>query len=151
MKKFVVLILIFVLFSNLSIASPKFSYETKSGELKEDEVWSGNILLVGDVLIPKGKILEIKEDTVIFCSDSDVNNLGLDPGKSEIIVYGKLKAKGNKETPILIASDIGGLEKEEIVIIPEKPDTEKVLSEWKTFKWQYMVFWSIISALVLLR
>ncbi len=69
--------------------------------------WSGEIYLIGDVVIPSGVTVTIKEGTVInFRPDTDVYESGLDTIKSEIVIQngGSLIASGNIQNPIIFQS-----------------------------------------------
>ncbi len=69
--------------------------------------WSGEIYLIGDVVIPSGVTLTIKEGTVInFRPDTDVYEAGLDTIRSEIVIQngGSLNANGTIQNPIIFQS-----------------------------------------------
>ena len=68
----------------------------KSGELVENEVWAGKILIAGDVIVPEGKTLTIRSDSVV----------GFDPitGVHQLIVRGSLYAEGKPDRLIIFGS-----------------------------------------------
>ncbi|MXZ07907.1 MAG: T9SS type A sorting domain-containing protein [Gemmatimonadetes bacterium] len=69
--------------------------------------WSGEIYLIGDVVIPSGVTVTIRAGTVInFRPDTDVYESGLDTNISEIIVQngGTLNANGTIQNPIIFQS-----------------------------------------------
>ena len=69
--------------------------------------WSGEIYLIGDVVIPSGVTVTINPGTVInFRPDTDVYESGLDTNISEIVVQngGSLNASGNIQNPIIFQS-----------------------------------------------
>lgn len=68
----------------------------KSGELPENEVWAGRILIAGDVIVPEGKTLTIRSDSVV----------GFDPitGVHQLIVRGSLYAEGDPDRQIIFGS-----------------------------------------------
>ena len=69
--------------------------------------WSGEIYLIGDVVIPSGVTLTINPGTVInFRPDTDVYEAGLDTTRSEIVIQngGSLIANGNIQNPIIFQS-----------------------------------------------
>ncbi len=83
-----------------------------SGELPGDEVWEGNIYICGDILVPENITLTIVEgSTVRFAANFDINNLGVDEGRSELIVEGNLEIKpkssllGSKYTSLISPID----------------------------------------------
>ena len=69
--------------------------------------WSGEIYLIGDVVIPSGVTVTINPGTVInFRPDTDVYEAGLDTIRSEIVVQngGSLLANGTIQNPIIFQS-----------------------------------------------
>lgn len=69
--------------------------------------WSGEIYLIGDVVIPSGVTVTIDSGTVInFRPDTDVYESGLDTNISEIVVQngGSLVANGTLQNPIIFQS-----------------------------------------------
>ena len=69
--------------------------------------WSGEIYLIGDVVIPSGVTLTIDPETVInFRPGTDVYESGLDTNISEIVIQngGTLIANGSIQDPIIFQS-----------------------------------------------
>lgn len=68
----------------------------KSGELTQDEVWSGRIYITSSVIVPADITLTIRSGTII----------GFEPKEepSEIIVYGELYAEGAPDRMIVFGS-----------------------------------------------
>ena len=69
--------------------------------------WSGEIYLIGDVVIPSGVTVTIQAGTVInFRPDTDVYESGLDTNISEIVIQkgGSLVANGTVQNPIIFRS-----------------------------------------------
>lgn len=65
----------------------------KSGELTESEVWAGKVLIAGDVIVPEGKTLTIRSDSVVgFDSET---------GTHQLIVRGSLYAEGKPDRMII--------------------------------------------------
>jgi len=80
-----------------------------------DEVWSGEILLTGDILIPFGVTLAIEPGTVVrFTARSDDQHWDgeFDPADRStygavmisMLVYGTVIAQGTADAPILMIS-----------------------------------------------
>lgn len=65
----------------------------KSGELMENEVWAGKIQIVGDVIVPEGKTLTIRSDSVV--------GLDSETGSHQLIVRGSLYAEGKPDRMII--------------------------------------------------
>ena len=65
----------------------------KSGELVEDEVWAGKIQIVGNVIVPEGKTLTIRSDSVV--------GLDTETGVHQLVVRGSLYAEGKPDRMII--------------------------------------------------
>ena len=102
---------IFLLLS-LVILAPSALAITTSGTLAQDEIWTGKVLITGDVVIPKGITLTIQPGTLITFSgdgsDNDVETIVLNQlwlNKSNLIVRGDLIVQGKEGDRVVI----GGL------------------------------------------
>ena len=103
---------IIVLFLGLVIFIQPVLAITTSGTLSQDEMWTGEILITGDVVIPEGITLTVLPGTFITFSgdgsDNDVETAVLNDlwlGKSNLIVRGDLIIKGEEDSKVVI----GGL------------------------------------------
>lgn len=89
--------------------SGRANSSVKSGILKTNEIWTGEILITGDVTVSKGIILEIVPGTIIKFKanfdDQDKGRLAVTINHSSIDVLGRLVAKGTKDLPIIFSSD----------------------------------------------
>ncbi len=101
-----------ILILSLAILIQPVLAVTTSGTLMENEVWTGKVLITGDVVIPEGIILTVLPGTLITFSgggsDNHVetvvfNELWLD--KSNLIVRGDLIIQGKEDSRVVI----GGL------------------------------------------
>ncbi|MBI5665444.1 MAG: right-handed parallel beta-helix repeat-containing protein [Nitrospirae bacterium] len=79
--------------------------------LEKDTVWSGSILIDGDIYVPPGTTLTIKPGTMVkfkrIDADSGRNLFETDSPyypQAEIIVRGKIIARGTKDKPIVFTS-----------------------------------------------
>lgn len=79
--------------------------------LTKDTTWQGDILVAGDVEVPPGVTLTILPGTTVrfrrIASDSRANLFGTDPpyyARAEIVVTGRLLARGTAARPILFTS-----------------------------------------------
>jgi len=90
--------------------------KTTSGQMAEDEIWRGEILLTGDVEIPQGVTLTIEPRTTIRFTAQRDDQHGEDEYSPDdpstihatmisILVFGVLDAHGTPEQPILFTSD----------------------------------------------
>lgn len=68
----------------------------KSGVLSSDEIWSGRIMIMGDVTVPEGVTLTIQPGTIV--------GFNADTGKYKLTIDGSLYAEGNKDQRITFAS-----------------------------------------------
>ncbi len=103
---------IVLLILSLAILTQPVLAISTSGTLTQDEIWTGKVLITGDVVIPKGITLTVQAGTFIAFSgngsDNDVetvvlNELWLD--KSNLIVRGDLIIQGKEDSRVVI----GGL------------------------------------------
>ena len=104
MKGFAYSILILISLTMLSckagimsnIDSSELAPTEKSGALTADEVWKGNIMVKGDVIVPEGITLTIQQGAVIGFDTASGKPLKLE-------VYGSLYAEGNMQSRIIFA------------------------------------------------
>lgn len=68
----------------------------KSGVISSDEVWSGRIIIKGDVIVPEGVTLTIKPGTIV--------GFDADLGSYKLTINGTLYAEGNRNQRITFAS-----------------------------------------------
>ena len=70
-----------------------------------NENWSGKVHILGDVIIAEDGVLTIEPGTIVKFSVRDQFRGGQDTKRCEVIVRGKLVAKGNKKRWITLTSD----------------------------------------------
>jgi len=92
---------------------------TTSGILIQDEVWSGNIHLTGDVVIPEGITLVILGGTAISFTpnqsdyDAELPLLAdLGRGKCNLVVQGNLRIEGEKDKVVSVGDPVYDLERQ---------------------------------------
>ena len=73
------------------------------GILDDDTVWTGDILVTGDIEVPLGAKLTIREGTSIRIATKDARADGWNPDRVEIHVRGMLRILGSTEQPVEIA------------------------------------------------
>ncbi len=61
-------------------------------------------IVTGDIKISGNSFLWIREGVEIKVNSDDIQNLGYDPGRVEIIVYGDLRSEGTYDNPVTITS-----------------------------------------------
>jgi RHS repeat-associated protein len=89
----------------LALIAGQAQAATTSGILGGDEVWSGTVVLTGDVTVPPGRTLTIEPGSrVLFAPGADDRSGGTDPARTELIVAGNLIATGTEAAEILFAS-----------------------------------------------
>ncbi len=85
---------------------------TKEGSLADDETWSGNIEITGDVVVPEGVTLTILPGTVVHFADNfDSTYSGTDINRTELLINGSLIAEGTQPSQILFSSSAGAPQK----------------------------------------
>lgn len=130
--------------------------ETKLGQLHTSESWSGNIYLLGDVTIPKGVTLTITPGTHLYFADYDLLHSGDDPTKCEIIVNGFLDVQSIEDNPVRVLqlnqgqyelTDMKNRPTQVIKFDPYIVETEPIRQEFRQFKKQYVILWSLVYLL----
>jgi len=103
------LFLLSFLFSLQTLSAKVEGSITTSGTLSYDEVWSGQVYITGDVVIPEGITLTVRAGTTITfipnSSDNDVKIPVLDIlgiNKCNLIVKGNLRIEGGKDNKVII-------------------------------------------------
>lgn len=119
--------------------------------LKEDKtVWSGDVRLESDVIVPEGKTLIIMPGTKIYGVYDYVKDK-ITPNEWRIIVKGDLVV----EEGVLISPVPEGknairvpinLGIKNIKIEPLQIDTEKIREEFSVFRVQYLILWTMLFA-----
>lgn len=98
-------------FISLWMTAPVVSGDspTTTGILVQDEVWSGNIHITGDVVIPEGITLLILAGTAISFAPNQSNYDariplpgGLGGGKCNLLVQGDLRIEGEKDRVVTV-------------------------------------------------
>jgi hypothetical protein len=77
------------------------------GELEGNYIMNSEnspYIVTGDIKITENSFLWIREGTEIKVNSDDIQNLGYDSGKVEIIVYGDLRSEGTYDNPVTITS-----------------------------------------------
>jgi len=79
---------------------------TRAGTLNDNEIWSGDVALSGDVVVPEGLTLTILPGTRLnIPALFDSTYGGSNTSKSELTIAGSLIAEGTAENPIIFTSD----------------------------------------------
>ncbi len=113
------LLLLSFLFSLQALSVKVEGSITTSGILFQDEVWSGEVHVTGDVVIPEGITVTVRAGTTITFmpngSDNDVkipvlDILGID--KCNLIVKGDLRIEGKKGNEVVIGGFLHDLDKQ---------------------------------------
>lgn len=119
---------------------------------KDKTVWSGEVELTSDVVVPEGKTLIIMPGTKISCV-YDYNDSGITPEEWKIIVKGDLIAHGQADDSIVINAMPYGLSAirvpidpslETISISPQQINTKKLKDEFSVFRVQYLALWALL-------
>jgi hypothetical protein len=112
-------------------------------------VWTGEVELKNDVVVPAGSSLIISPGTRIKCVYNYENDQ-LEPREWQIIVKGELMANGVtfdcspyglSSLKIPVDQDI-----EQIRISAQRVDTRKIREEFSVFRLQYLALWTMLFA-----
>ncbi|MBU1026671.1 MAG: hypothetical protein KKA31_02960 [Candidatus Margulisbacteria bacterium] len=113
----------------------------------KEVVWSGEIELKNDVVVPEGTTLKITPGSKIYGSYEQADGT-VSPKEWKIIVKGSLIAEDTLIDPmphglsairIPIDSNI-----QSIKIAPMKIETQKIKDEFAVFRTQYVVLWALL-------
>ena len=127
--------------------------QVKYGTLTTSETWENDIYLVGDVTVPEGMTLTILPGTRLHFGSEDILAAGRDPTQCEIIVQGNIEAKHDPKNPIQVMTATRGKSLEKLALDPHtrvlkfypyEVKTETLRQEFRSFKNQYLLFWSVI-------
>lgn len=152
MKRYLVCLLLFWPLYNFSM-TPISIEQIKFGTITENQTWSNTVYLIGDVTVPKNVTLTIQPGTTIHFSDYDILQSGKDKTKCEIIVDGFLDAQAQDKHPIRISQlnpsyfellPENTAKTQVISFSPYQVETEPLRKEFRRFKNQYIVLWSLV-------
>ncbi|MDA1354067.1 MAG: hypothetical protein O3A01_06360 [bacterium] len=134
-----------VVASGLGFNLPCYADElTKMGRLSGDEIWRGQVRLVGDVVVPKGVTLHIAPDTILLFEQVDLKNLGTDNARVELIAEGLIL----REKPYTIREfDVYRLDgaHNAVEFTPKRVDTSPLTEEFREFRYWYSPLWFAIA------
>ena len=82
---------------NIAEVGTKESPLQKSGELIENEVWAGRILIAGDVIVPEGKTLTIQSDS----HEPTAVAFDAETGAYQLIIRGSLYVEGKPDRMVV--------------------------------------------------
>lgn len=118
----------------------------------KEVVWSGEVELSSDVIVPQGTTLKIMPGCKIYGS-YEYENYTFAPEVWQIIIEGDLIALGETEKSIVFDPIPSGLSSikipidpqiENITIAPKNIDTEKIRDEFRAFRMHYVVLWVLL-------
>lgn len=130
----------------------------KYGTIESNETWSDTVYIVGDITIPEEYTVVVKPGTTIYYANYDILNSGEDAKISEIIVKGYFDVESTPDNPVWVKSidentpQILDVSDEDVVIEfrPYEIETQGLKEEFRKFKQQYLVFWSVVYAMWIL-
>lgn len=115
-------------------------------------VWSGEVELTNDVIVPEGTTLTIMPGTKIYGA-YDFENTSITSEAWQIIIKGDLIAMGDQDQSIVFDPMPAGLSSikipvsnqiNQITIAPKEIDTKKIKDEFSTFRTHYVALWCIL-------
>ncbi len=125
----------------LNCAVPAFAsvVAEKRGMLKTDEIWEGQVKVTGDVIVPKGMTLTVKNGTVITYDKKP------DGSVPDLMVFGTLRMDDREFTGKNFQSLPVDNKTKVIQIVPYEVDTKILRDEFASFKFQYALIWVILG------
>lgn len=85
-----------VMVANVQVRAPL------EGHVTRDTTWSGNVDVIGDVVIEPGVTLTLASGTVVRFPSFDWKATGFDPKRCELLVYGRLDSRGTSTNPVIL-------------------------------------------------
>ncbi|MDA1354062.1 MAG: hypothetical protein O3A01_06335 [bacterium] len=128
------------------IATPMWAAQAKHGVLLHDEVWSGDVLLVGDVVVPAGITLRLHDNVRLLYADSDVKNYGTDATLPELVVAGRLILP---DSGLNLDAPVGAKAGTTLYIEPSDIDVTPFKEEFGRWKRQYFWLWGTVGAFMI--
>ena len=130
----------------------------KQGVIQQDEVWSGKILLLGDVVIPPGVKVQIRDNTWLVFNEIDLQNMGNNPEQPELIVHGQLQRPAGKNNVKLYAlgdtqvqSYINSqLDQKTVVVQAGKETMQDLTQDLHQAKRYYALIWAAVYSIWLI-
>lgn len=77
------------------------------GDISQSTSWSGDVLLLGDVTVERGRSLTIAPGTRITVAPTDIRFRGTDPDRIELNVQGRVRMVGTRRQPIVLRPTTG--------------------------------------------
>ena len=159
--KRLLLLCIFIAVSPLLLAADDVDDKkilVKYGILESNETWTDVVYIVGDVTIPEEYTVVVEPGTTIYYANYDILNSGEDAKVSEIIVKGRFDVESTPDNPVWVKSidentpQILEVSDEDVIIEfrPYEIETQGLKEEFRKFKQQYLVFWSVVYAMWIL-
>lgn len=131
-------------------------FTVKWGLVEQNESWQGKILLIGDVRIGVGVTVDVAPGTWLVFSDYDVENIGVDARKPELIVDGYLRTTPDSTAPVEVL-DMHDARVQQIMqaltpeqrveIKPQMADVQPLVSQWNDYATRYAYLWAIFYSL----
>jgi len=144
--KLLSLLLVMVFLTNVLFITSANAQVVRGGILTTSEVWSGEVQITDDVVVPKNMELEIKPGTVLLYEKCDKDDQKDIPA---LVIYGTLKVG---KTP----DEIGDCQvlpldsrTKLIKVSPYKVDTKILRDEFRIFRIQYVIIWTVLFSAVI--
>lgn len=133
-------------------------FDFKQGELTNDEVWSGKILLLGDVIVPQGVQLSIEKNSWLIFNEADLAKTGKNINRPELIVHGQLNTPLNDKTiKIYSLGDMevqnyinNSLDSEDIALKPQEEPLTDLKEDLHKSRNYYGLIWAAVYSIWLI-
>jgi hypothetical protein len=131
-------------------------FTVKWGVVEQNEMWQGKILFIGDVRINAGVTIDVAPGTWLVFSDYDVENMGADAQKPELIIDGNLHTATDAAAPIevldmhdaRVKNLLQAIPSEQSVEVkPQTADVRPLFYQWNDYAIRYAYLWAIFYSL----
>lgn len=151
MKHYFLTFFLGLAFTQTIFASPLENIQLKSGTLTKNEIWSGNILLNDNVIVPKLTKLTIQPHTQIIFAPA-LSRLNEADNLSKLIINGTLNTPKPNTISLIHIDDykFGPVPSSQTLKIAPAPlSMAPIVAEMRAYKINYIVTWSLIYAILL--
>ncbi len=131
-------------------------FTIKHGVLHDDETWTGKVLLLSDVVVPQENTLTLAAGTWLVFNGADMQNLGQDPARPELIVKGRVVRNGGADSVSIMSINDPRVQDfiqaampaaEAVTIAPQNADLTPLKTEWRNYKRRYAILWAVLYSL----
>ena len=132
------------------LSSGAAAYTTRMGAITQDETWSGDIVIVGDVSVARDVTLRLSDDCRLYVHDADLLHSGSNPAAVEFESAGRVVDSAGLSVERLPLRPIGnlldGTESQLALLRPSPLATRTLQDQWHRDRRHYSLLWPLLYA-----